>query len=99
LFSQGRVALVSGQFGTRRIDILDSVGGTDRFDALVPVTQLALGMRCDTKRFRVKAGFEMTNWFNAFNALGAARPDFPSSLRSHSDMPLDVCTFRFGVAY
>jgi hypothetical protein len=105
LYARGSGSLLEGRFRTHLIEIND--GGavvdanvSDRFEKLVPVAELGLGVAWEYRCFQVRLGYEMSNWFNMVDS-----PDFvddvhqAKAVRRTSDLSLDGLLLQVGLNF
>src|SRR5262249_27109471 len=74
LYAKAYGSLMSGDFRTRLTQtsnggITPVVNVTDRFEKLVPVTELGLGLGWANEHVRVSVGWELTNFFGMVDSL------------------------------
>jgi hypothetical protein len=100
LFTRAAGSLVLGEFSshvaeTNNAGATTLVDVSQRFDKVVPVLELAVGVAWRYKELRVSAGYEFTNWFGLVD-----QPDFVDDLhqgkfsRRISDVSLDGLVAR-----
>jgi hypothetical protein len=96
LVGNGRASLTeTGNAGTTSI-----VNVTDRFEKVIPVLELGMGVTYQHRGLRLTAGYEFANWFGLYNV-----PDFVDDahqgklMRRTGDLGLDGLVIRAEYAY
>ncbi len=100
LYARGRFSMVLGENNTSLVET-NNAGATiitnvsERFDKVIPVLELGMGVSWEYRNWRLTAGYEITNWFGLVDT-----PDFVSdvslgkSARRISDLSLDGLAVR-----
>ena len=106
LFVSGHLSLLSGDFRTQLLQTANNnaavrLNVTDKYEAMVPVLELALGV---TYRFNehvhVTMGYELSNWFNMVESVNFVDSfSFGKIGRRISDLSLEALTFKMGFRY
>lgn len=105
LFANGSASLLTGDSRTR-LTQTDNAGTTtsvdvsEKFDKLIPVAELGLGIGWEYRNVQVRLGYELTNWFGLIDS-----PDFVSETQQGkmghrtSDLSLEGLVARIGMSY
>jgi hypothetical protein len=105
LYARGSASLLLGQSSASLTETGNGgaasiVNVTDRFDKVVPVLELGMGVAYRRHNFRLTAGYEFVNWYGLYNV-----PDFVDDAhqgklgRRAGDLSLDGLVIRAEYAY
>lgn len=104
LYANAHGSLLMGTFRTRLTEannagaaVISNV--SERFEKMVPVAELGLGVSYQNENFRARIGYEMSNWFGLVDSPDFVH-DFTNKL-SHrvGDLSLDGLTVRLEVGF
>jgi hypothetical protein len=104
LYAKGYSSMMAGNFTTRyqqftgngRTSIVDV---TDKFDAVVPVTELGMGVRWQSENISLSVGYELQNFFNLVQAVDFLdSASFKPAFRT-GDLSLEALTVSLGIKY
>lgn len=105
VFGRASASLLVGHFRSHLTETNDNgttvnTDVSDKFEQMVPVLELALGLAWQYERFSVSVGYEMSEWFNMVES-----PDFVDDVHQgklsyrKSDLSLEGLFFQVGVGY
>jgi hypothetical protein len=105
LYARARGSLLSGQFRDSVTETTNNnsvviVNVSEKFDQVVPVAEMGLGLNYCGEHWHVSVGYELQNWFSMVNSL-----DFPDAsnigkpVRRTSDLSLEGLAVQLGLAF
>jgi hypothetical protein len=105
LYAGGSGSLVVGDFRTHRLETnaggaVTNVDVSEKFDKVVPVAELGLGVGWEYRKLQIRAGYEMTNWFGLVDV-----PDFVDDVhqakftRRTGDVSLDGLVLQVSLGF
>ena len=105
LYAQAHLSLLTGRFHTQLTQL--AVGAAsplvdvdEKFDKVVPITELGLGLSWSTDHLQVRLGYELANFFNMVDSLDFVDgQSFGKISRKVSDISYDGLVFSVGVFF
>lgn len=100
----GRISqsLLVGDFRTKFVELNNFGATTDanvsnRFEQLVPVTEVGIGIAWECNNMRISVGYELANWFNMVDSPGFVDDlNQGTMLRRTSDLSLEGLNVQVG---
>jgi hypothetical protein len=105
VYARGGLSMLAGHFRSTLAETTNAgattvVNVTDRFDKVVPVLELGLGLSWQYRNFRLTAGYELTNWFGQSDGIDFADDAHPGKyMHRTGDLSLDGLVLRAEYAY
>jgi hypothetical protein len=99
-YGRGGLSMLAGHFRstlgeTTNAGATTIVNVTDRFDKVVPVLEMGLGLSWQYHNWRLTAGYEFTNWFGMSDGIGFSDDAHPGKyVRRTGDLSLDGLVLR-----
>jgi hypothetical protein len=105
IYARARGSLLSGQFRNFLTETANNnsvviVNVNEKYDEIVPVAELGLGLNYCAEHWHVSVGYELANWFSMVNSL-----DFPDSSnigkigRRTSDLSIEGLAVQLGLVF
>lgn len=105
LFATGHVSLLSASFRATNVQTVTTAGIQnlafflrDKYETIVPVTEMSLGLEWRGEHVRVSLGYELANWFNMVDTpIAVDNADFGLIGRRSSDLSLEGLALKVGL--
>jgi hypothetical protein len=105
LYARARGSLLSGQFRDSVTETTNNnsvviVNVSEKFDQIVPVAEMGLGLSYCCEHWHVSVGYELQNWFGMVNSLDFAdASNIGKPSRRTSDLSLEGLAVQLGLAF
>jgi hypothetical protein len=108
IYARTRLGLVSGEFRNLHTEV-NNAGGpgalgvvdvSEKTYAVLPVTEISMGLAYRANNMNLSIGYELTNWFGMVNSPDFIDPTAAGKLtRRTSDLSLEGLAVRLGLEY
>jgi len=104
LYGKAAGTLMSGEFRTTLRETFNngatSINLADKYQSVVPIAEVGLGVAYTTEHFRFRIGYELTNWFNMVDGLDMVNGQGLGKFqRKMSDLSLEGLAVQAGFIY
>ncbi len=97
VYGKGRFALIEGQFKSQRSETVGDLLVSDmhdKFETLVPVAELGVGMGYQGPHFILRVGYELVDWFDTIGSLAPAGASGTLPVRQRGDLTLEAVSIK-----
>jgi hypothetical protein len=105
LYAKAYGSLLMGEFRTNLRESLNggaltSINVAERFEKVVPVTELGIGIAWSNENIRIRLGYELANWFGMVDSVDFVEGrSFGKTDRRVSDLSLEALSLQIGLFF